>query len=136
MAIKSQSPPGRNPKVKNAFCFKLDAMSVPEALTATILILLMFSIVLAHQGGSQSTGPPHPLGDAPWHPCTPLGIPSAHGGTGRRHVPNSATQTIIRLLFQFFPGVQNEFRIGGEGLNSAIATTISSKTCFASNSTA
>ena len=59
---------GHDFKVKKAFCFKLDAMSVPEALATTILILLMFSIVLAHQGGSQSTGPPHPLGDAPWAP--------------------------------------------------------------------
>ena len=58
----------RDSKVKKAFCFRLDAMGVPEALATTIRILLMFSIVLAHQGGSQSTGPPHPLGDAPWAP--------------------------------------------------------------------
>ena len=36
------------PQIENLFCFKLDAMSVPEALATTIRILLMFSIVLAH----------------------------------------------------------------------------------------
>ena len=36
----------------NLFCFKLDAKSVPEALATTILILLMFSIVLAHRPGT------------------------------------------------------------------------------------
>ena len=40
---------GRNYKVKKVFCFKLDAMSVPEALATTIRILLMFAIVLVHQ---------------------------------------------------------------------------------------
>ena len=43
------SPPGRTPKVKNVFCFKIDAKSVPEALAALILILLTFSIDLAHR---------------------------------------------------------------------------------------
>ena len=38
---------GHNIKVKNAFCFKLDAMSVRETLETTIRILLRFSIVLA-----------------------------------------------------------------------------------------
>ena len=37
--------------VQNLFCFKLDAMSVPEALATTIRILLMFSIVLAQSRG-------------------------------------------------------------------------------------
>ena len=32
-------PAGRNFKVPNLFCSKLDAMSVPEALATTILIL-------------------------------------------------------------------------------------------------
>ena len=36
-------------KVKSLFCFKLDAMSVPEAPATTIRILLMFSIVLANR---------------------------------------------------------------------------------------
>ena len=40
---------GHDSKVKKAFCFKLDAMSVPEALATTILILLMFSIALVYQ---------------------------------------------------------------------------------------
>ena len=35
--------------VQNLFCFRLDAMTVPEALATAILILLMFSIVLADQ---------------------------------------------------------------------------------------
>ena len=43
---------GHDSKVKKAFCFKLDAMSVPEALATTILILLMFSIVLALARGA------------------------------------------------------------------------------------
>ena len=38
-------------KVQNLFCFKLDAMSVPEALATTIQILLIFSIILPHQWG-------------------------------------------------------------------------------------
>ena len=43
------SRPGRTPKVQNVFRFKLDAKSVPEALAALILILLRFSIDLAHR---------------------------------------------------------------------------------------
>ena len=35
----SASTPGHNFKVKKLFCFKLDAMTVPEALATTILIL-------------------------------------------------------------------------------------------------
>ena len=34
--------------IKNVFCLKLDAKSVPEALATSIRILLMFFIVLAH----------------------------------------------------------------------------------------
>ena len=40
------------------------------------------------------------------------GHPWKHGWV---HVSNPATETIIRVLFQFFPGVQNEFGIGGKG---------------------
>ena len=72
-------PAGRTPKVKNVFRFKLDAKSIPEALATTILILLMFSIVLAHPWGSRGIGPPHPSGTPhrpPWappeHPWLPL----------------------------------------------------------------
>ena len=50
-------PAGRHPKVKNVFCFKLDAKSVPEALATTILILLKFSIVLVHRQ-NPVLGPP------------------------------------------------------------------------------
>ena len=42
-------PTGRALKVKKVFCFKLDAKSVPEALAASIRILLRFSIDLAHR---------------------------------------------------------------------------------------
>ena len=38
-------------------CFKLGAMSVPEALETTIRILLMFSIVLAHRRGTVARAP-------------------------------------------------------------------------------
>ena len=40
-------PAGRTPKVKNVFCFKFVAKSVPEALATTILILQKFSTVRA-----------------------------------------------------------------------------------------
>ena len=36
---------GHDFKVKKAFCFKLDAMSVPEALATILLILLMLSLI-------------------------------------------------------------------------------------------
>ena len=122
-------PPGCNSKVKNLFCFKLDAMSVLEALATTILILLTFSIVLAHQWEPQSMGPPHPSGTPHWHPWAPPGHPwlplvpmGARGGRGV-HVPNPATQkpiiTIIQLLFQFFPGVRNS-GWGGRGIAPGI----------------
>ena len=38
---------GHNSKVKNVFCFKLDAKSVPEALATTIRSLSARSVVLA-----------------------------------------------------------------------------------------
>ena len=58
--------------IKNVFCLKLDAKSVPEALETTIRILLMFSIVLTHRHGTVArvrqpardrllTTPGHPL---------------------------------------------------------------------------
>ena len=43
------TPTGRTPKVQNVFRFKLDAKSVPEALAASVRILLRFSIDLAHR---------------------------------------------------------------------------------------
>ena len=48
---------GGTTKVKKVSCFKLDAMSVPEALETTIRILLMFSIVLAHRRGTVALTP-------------------------------------------------------------------------------
>ena len=56
---------------QDLFCFKLDAKSVPEALATTILILLMFSIVLAHQREPRSMAPPHPSGTPHRHPWAP-----------------------------------------------------------------
>ena len=44
--------------IQNLFCFKLDAMSVPEALATTIRILLMFSIVLAHRASGDTRAAP------------------------------------------------------------------------------
>ena len=55
--VTKRGPPGHNFKVKKSFCFKIDAMSVPEALETTIRILLMFSIVLAHRRGTVARGP-------------------------------------------------------------------------------
>ena len=70
-------PAGRTPKVKNVFRFKLDAKSVPDALAALILILLKFSIDLAHRQTPRSIGPTRALrhaSSAP-HPY-PIGLPS------------------------------------------------------------
>ena len=44
----ARTPAGHTPQIKNVFCLKLDAKSVPEAIAASIRILLMVSIVLAH----------------------------------------------------------------------------------------
>ena len=44
-----RTPTGHTSKVKNVFRFKIDAKSIPEALATTILILLKFSIDLAHR---------------------------------------------------------------------------------------
>ena len=108
------SPPGLTTKVKNVFCFKLDAMGVPVALATTILILLMFSIVLAHQWGPRNMGPPHPLVTPHRHPWAPLVTPGAHGRAGGVHVPNSAKKTIIRLLASILPGGAECIRDGGK----------------------
>ena len=66
---------GRTPKVKNVFCFKLDAKSVPEALATTIRILLMFSIVLAHRWNPGVWARPTPRGRLIGPPGPPLGTP-------------------------------------------------------------
>ena len=111
-------PAGRTPKVKNVFRFKLDAKSIPEALATTILILQKFSIDLAHRQNLAHRPTPRPqtrlirtssapLG-TPGYPPVSMG-PRGEGvrGEGGGTPPNSATQTIIQLLFQFFPGVRN-----------------------------
>ena len=56
---------------QNLFCFKLDAMSVPEALATTIRILLMFSIVLVHRWNPEASAHPAPSGTPPPTPCAP-----------------------------------------------------------------
>ena len=58
--------------IKNVFCLKLDAKSIPETLATTFRILLMFSIVLAHPWVSRGIGPPHPSGTPHRHPWAPL----------------------------------------------------------------
>ena len=68
------------PRIENFFCFKLDAMSVPEALATTIRILLMFSIVLAHRQlhsgrrpSAHSKAAPVGINGHPGCPSAPLG---------------------------------------------------------------
>ena len=77
-------PPGHTPKVKKVFCFKLDAMTVAEALATTILIPLMFSIFLAHRWEPRGMSPPHPSGTPHrhlWAPPAPPdgGVPPQRG---------------------------------------------------------
>ena len=78
-----RTPAGRTSKVKNVFRFKLDAKSVPEALATTILILLKFSIDLAHPWGSRGIGPPHPSGTPHRHPWAPPEHPLSTPGHSR-----------------------------------------------------
>ena len=68
-------PMGRNFKVKKVFCFKLDAVSVPEALATTIRIRLMFSVVLEHRRNPGVWARPTPRGRLMGTPGAPLGIP-------------------------------------------------------------
>ena len=67
--------------VKKVFCFKLDAMSIPEALATTIRILLMFSIVLAHRCNPGVWPRPAPLGTPHRHPIGTPSAPRQHGST-------------------------------------------------------
>ena len=71
---RADPPAGCTPKVKNVLRFKLDAKSVPEALAALILILLKFSIDLAHRQNPGTS--PHPAPSDTPHPH-PIGTPSA-----------------------------------------------------------
>ena len=74
-------------------------MTVPAALATTIFILLMFSIVLGHQWEPWSPVRPDPPEDTPTPPLGTLVIYGAHWECWGGHVPKSAPQTIIRLLF-------------------------------------
>ena len=63
---------GHDSKVKKAFCFKLGAMSVPEALATTVR--LIFSIVLAHRWNPGVWARPAPRGriiGTTGHPLAP-----------------------------------------------------------------
>ena len=99
-----ETPAGRNFKVKNVFCFKLDAKSVPEALATTIRILLMFSIALVHQRGPEHVSAPHTRGGLMWlpgHSWAPMG---AHGTAGARLIPNHGLPLIPPSLGCLFMG--------------------------------
>ena len=85
-----EAPAGHTSKVKNnVFCFNLDAKSIPEALATTILILLKFSIVLAHRQNPGASAPPRALGDASSAPLGTPGYPPVPMGPrgGRVYAP-------------------------------------------------
>ena len=105
--------------IKNVFCLKLDAKSVPEALATTILILQKFSIDLAHRqnnGASAHPAPsdtPHPhLIGTPRHPWLP---PGAHGigGGDAPEFRNPINNPIIVSII--LPRGAEFGRDGGEG---------------------
>ena len=73
-------PVGRTPKVKNVFCFKIDAKSIPEALPTTILILQKFSIDLAHRQNLGVSARPTPSGTPHPHPIRPPSTPPSTPG--------------------------------------------------------
>ena len=121
----ARTPAGRTSKVKNVFCFKIDAKSVPEALATTILILQKFSIDLAHRqnhGASAHPAPsdaphPHLIGN-PRHPWLP---PGAHGTTGGRayggrggYAPEFRNPNNNPIIVSILPRGA-EFGMGGEG---------------------
>ena len=110
--------------VQNLFCFKFDAMSVPDALATTIYptgVLYRFSASM----GVPGYGPALPLGDAssaPWappgHPLSTLGYPlplvpmgPRRGGTPPefRH-PKNNNPIIVSILLR-----GAEFGMGGRG---------------------
>ena len=80
------APPNRPPdprrasgffSIKNVFCLKIDAKSIPEALATTILILLKFSIVLAHRWNPGASAHPDPSGTPHRHPTRTPSTPWA-----------------------------------------------------------
>ena len=103
-------PSGCTFKVKNVFCFKLDAMSVPEALATTIRILLMFSIVLAHRWNPGASAHPDPSGMPHQHP---IGTPSApHPPPGHPADPPDSWVTVRRGVTPSEGGPPYKFRRG------------------------
>ena len=73
-------------------------MSVPEALATTIRVLLMFSIVLAHQRGAVARVRRAPLGDDSWAPLGTPGRPwERGGGMGPPRTPDRAA---VLFVFQ------------------------------------
>ena len=115
-ATADRIPHNRYKLAQNSFCFKLDAKSVPEALATTILILLKFSIVLAHRWNPGVWPHPAPSGTPHRHPWAPLVTPRCpwdHGG-GRtppefRH-PKNNNPIIVSILLR-----GAEFGMGGGG---------------------
>ena len=85
----ARTPAGRTPKVKNVFCLKLDAKSIPEALATTILILQKFSIDLAHRYPGHRLAPQD-------HPRTPPTPPPGPSSTPRP--PSGAHWTLLFSL--------------------------------------
>ena len=78
-------------------------MSVPEALATTIRILLMFSIVLAHQWVPRPWVRPAPSGTPHGHPWAPLGTHrSAGGGAGTR--PEFRNPNNNPIIVSILPG--------------------------------
>ena len=96
-----RTPIGHNFKVKKVFCFKLDAMSVPEALATTIRILLMFSIVLAHRWNPGVWARPAPSETPHRHPGAPPRGPTVHK---TRFAARQKSRAANLVLCTFGPG--------------------------------
>ena len=102
--------------VQNLFCFKLDAMSVPEALATTIRILLMFSIALAHQWGPRPWVRSAPSGTPRGHPWAPLGAYRSAGGGGTR--PEFRNPNNNPIIVSILPGGAELIREAGKGVHA------------------
>ena len=127
-------PPGHTPKVKKVFCFKLDAMTVAEALATTLLIPLMFSIFLAHRWEPRGMSPPHPSGTPHrhlWAPPAPPdgGVPPPEGDPHRSFGPTTkstkhgwATPPKINFVGPF-DGVPHHIVAAPKNLRNVIPST-------------
>ena len=108
-SLRYYVPPGHNTKVKNVFCFKLDAKPIPEALATTILILLKFSIVLVHRQNPGASAHPDPS-DTP-HPH-PIRTPSAPHRHPIHHPKPPTDPTLAICPFFLQPPDQPKSQIG------------------------